>query len=325
MKKAVPVIGFVILALMALLVFGAAAYNAFTTQPIIGVLLALGLVGLLFTLFNESKALSTLTAENLLGQKNLLFFAAVVLGAILSYYIDVNLKLGAVLGAALTGLLAFLFFPDYAVPAYTGAFVGMASIKLLPSFPALLIAGVVAGIVYILALTVYGGFGGKLGTIAAAGCAFTGLCLSTEFTHPGVPAWNVGRLLVATSIVAAVVTYYLNNNRKHGAVLASAVVGLVGGVLLPAVFGDVGKTLAVMAICASFAGMSNTKRMPNMLQVALVGLFAALVYMFSSPFIGGTGGKLGTIALGSGLAIRGLFDLVAKFQAPKKSESSAAH
>jgi hypothetical protein len=319
MKKAVPVIGFVILALLALLVFGAATYNAWTAQPVIGVLLTLGVVGLLFTLFNESKALSTAKAENLFAQKNLLAFAAVVLGAILSYYIDVNLKQGAVLGAAVVGLLAALLFPDYAVPAYTGSFVGMASVKLLPGIPHLVLAAVVAGIVYILALTVYGGFGGKLGTIAAAACAFTGVCLSTEFTHPGVPAWNVGRLLVVTSIVAAVVTYYLNNNLKRGPVLASAVVGLLGGVLLPFVFGDVGKTLAVMAICASFAGMSNTKRMPNMLQVAFVGLFAALVYMFSSPFIGGTGGKLGTIAFGSGMAIRGLFDLVAKFQAPKRS------
>jgi glycerol uptake facilitator-like aquaporin len=103
------------------------------------------------------------------------------------------------------------------------------------------LAAVVAGIVYVLALAVFGGFGGKLGTIAASGCAFTGICLSTEFTHPAVPKWNVGTLLVITGVVAALVTYYLNNNRKQGPVLASAVVGLVAGVLLPALYKDAGQ------------------------------------------------------------------------------------
>ena len=169
-----------------------------------------------------------------------------------------------------------------------------------------------------MALAVFGGFGGKLGTIAASGCVFTGFCLSTEFTHPGVPGWNLGLLLVITSVVAAVVTYYINNNLKQGPVKASALVGLVAGLLLPLVYKSGGSTLAVMAICASFAGMSNTKRMPSWIHVAFVGLSAALVYMFANPFIGGTGGKLGTIAFGSNMAIRGLMDLVAKFQGSKK-------
>jgi hypothetical protein len=324
MNKSIPVIGFVILALMALLVFGAAAYDAFTVppaQPIIGVLLALGLIGIGLTLFNESKGLAASKADALFSNKNILSFIAVVAGALLSHWINVDLKLGLVVGSAVVGLVAAVFFPDYAVAAYTGSFVGMAGTKLLPGYAQLAMAAAVAGIVYILALTVFGGFGGKLGTIAASGCAFTGLCLSTEFTHPGVPAWNLGTLLVITSVVAAVVTYYLNNNRKQGPVLASAVVGLIAGVLLPKLPGlaeGVGSTLAVMAICASFAGMSNTKRMPSWIPMAFVGLAAGLVYMFANPFIGGTGGKLGTIAFGSNMAIRGLMDLVVKFQGSKK-------
>lgn len=324
MNKSIPVIGFVILALMAILVFGAAVYDAFTmppAQPIIGILLALGLIGLLFTLFNESKGLGALKADALFSNKNILSFIAVVAGALLSHWLNIDLKLGAVVGSAVVGLLAIVFFPDYAVAAYTGSFAGMAGTKLLPGYAQMLMAAVVVGIVYILALTVFGGFGGKLGTIAASGCAFTGICLSTEFTHPGVPGWDVGMLLVITSVVAAVATYYLNNNRKHGPVLASAVVGLVAGVILPKLPGlaeGVGSTLAVMAICASFAGMSNTKRIPSWVLMTLVGLVAGLVYMFSNPFIGGTGGKLGTIAFGSNMAIRGLMDLVAKFQGSKK-------
>ena len=319
MNKSIPVIGFVILAVMALLVYGYAAYDAWMLQPLFGILLTLGVIGILFTLFNESKALAAAKADALFSNKNILSFVAVVAGALLSHWINVDLKLGLVVGSAIVGLLAAVLVPDYAAAAYTGSFVGMAGIKLLPGYPQLAIAAVVAGIVYILALTVFGGFGGKLGTIAASGCAFTGVCLSTEFTHPGVPAWNLGTLLVITGVVAAVVTYYLNNNRKQGPVLASAVVGLIAGVLLPVLHKDAGAAMAVVAICASFAGMSNTKRMPSWIPMAFVGLSAALVYMFASPFIGGTGGKLGTMAFGSTMAVRGLMDLAAKFMGGKKA------
>jgi len=319
MNKTVPVIGFLFLTILALSVYGFAAYDAWTLQPAIGVLLTVGLIGVLFTLFNESKELSKAKADALFTQKNLFNVIAVVVGAILSHWINVDLKQGLVVGSAVVGLAAAVLFPDYAAPAYSGSFVGMAGTKLLPGYGPLFLAAVVAGIVYILTLAVFGGFGGKLGAIAASGCVFTGLCLSTEFTHPGVPTWDVGVWLVVYSIVAAVLTYYLNNNRKQGAVLASSVVGLIAGVMLPAVHGEVGKTLAVMAICASFAGMSNTKRIPNIVWMIFVGLSAALVYMFANPFIGGTGGKLGTIAFGSVMAIRGLMDLAAKFQGSKKT------
>ena len=321
MNKSIPVIGFVILAIMAVAVYGAAAYDALTlppTQPVIGILLLLGLIGVVFTLLNESKSLAAAKTDALFSKKNILSFVAVVAGALLSHWLNVDMKLGLVVGSALVGVAAAFLVPDYAVAAYTGSFVGMAGTKLLPGYAQLAMAAAVAGIVYILALAVFGGFGGKLGTIAASGCVFTGFCLSTEFTHPGVPGWNLGLLLVITSVVAAVVTYYINNNLKQGPVKASALVGLVAGLLLPLVYKSGGSTLAVMAICASFAGMSNTKRMPSWIHVAFVGLSAALVYMFANPFIGGTGGKLGTIAFGSNMAIRGLMDLVAKFQGSKK-------
>nr|MBC7246105.1 hypothetical protein [Chloroflexota bacterium] len=319
MNKIASIIGFLFLAVLAFLVYGFAAYDAWVLQPIVGILLTLGFIGLLFTLFNEGKGLPTAKMDALFTQKNLFNLLAVVIGAVLSHWINVDLKQGLVIGSAVVGLAAAVLFPDYAAPAYTGSFVGMAGTTLLPAYGHIIFAGIVAGIFYILTLAVFGGFGGKLGAIAASGCVFTAICLSTEFTHPAVPKWDVGQWLVLYSIIAGVLTYYLNNMRKQTPVMASSVVGLAAGILLPAIHGDVGKTLAVMAICASFAGMSNTKRIPNLVAMAFVGLSAALVYMFANPFIGGTGGKLGTIAFGSGMAIRGLIDLVAKFQGSRKA------
>jgi hypothetical protein len=319
MKNPVPITGFAILTIVVLLVFGAAAYFAWSLQPLVGIINTLVLLGLLFTLFKEAQGLKEANAEALFSQKNILSFAAVIIGAVLTHYLNIDLKLGAVEGAGIVGLGAALIFPEFAVPAYTGSFVGMAASTLLPAYGDVLFAAATAGVVYILSLAVFGGFGGKLGTIAASGCIFTGICLNGAFSSPPVPGWEVGTWLIVYSIIAAVVTYYLSVHRKHGAVIASSVVGIVAGLILPALHGDVGKTLAVMAICASFAGMSSTKRFPNIVPMFFAGFVAALVYMFSSPVVGGAGGKLGTIAFGSVMAIRAFMDLIGKYQGGGKT------
>lgn len=91
----------------------------------------------------------------------------------------------------------------------------------------------------------------------------------------------------------------------NGPVLASSVVGMLGGLVLPVVFPAQGANLAVVAICASFGGMSSRERLPNAWAVLAVGVFTGVVFIFSTPHLGGAGGKLGTIAFGSVLAVSG--------------------
>ena len=47
--------------------------------------------------------------------------------------------------------------------------------------------------------------------------------------------------------------------------------------------------------------------------MAIVGAVLGLVYMFAAPFLGGAGGKLGCMAFGSNMAVRGLVDAFAKY------------
>lgn len=315
MNKTVPVIAFLILAIMALSVLGFATYEALTTQVLFGVVLAVLLVGFLFTLWIESKALSSAKAENLFGQKNLINVACVIVGALVAYALNFNLKLGAVVGAGAVGVVAGFLLKDYAAPLYVGALIGMASKTVLPGFVQVIVAGVLAGIVYVLALTVFGGFGGKFGTMAVSGVTAAALILGTGFNKPAaVPAWSVGWQIVVAAVIGAVVSYYVNNNLKQGPVIGSAVVGLVAG-LIALIFKTIPNigALATVIICGSFAGMSNTKRVPSMLRMAIVGAVLGLVYMFASPFLGGAGGKLGCMAFGSNMAVRGLSDAYAKF------------
>ena len=149
-----------------------------------------------------------------------------------------------------------------------------------------------------------------MGTIGVSGCIVTGLCTAGVFSSPSVPGWDVGWIIVVVSIVSAVITYSINHSLKHGAVMASGVVGTVAGLVLPALFPEIGGSLAVMAICASFVGMSSAKHFRNALPMVVAGLFLALVFIYSSPYLGGAGGKLGTMAFGAGLSVRGFLDLL---------------
>jgi hypothetical protein len=316
MNKTVPVIGFLILAIMAISVFGFATYKALTTQILFGAILAVLLAGFLFTLWNESKALSSAKAENLFGQKNLINVACVLVAALVAYALNFNLKLGAVVAVGAVGVVAGLLVKDYAAALYTGALIGMASKTVLPGFTHVIVAGIVAGIVYVLALAVFGGFGGKLGTMAVSGVTATALALGTGFNKPAaVPAWSVGWQLLVAAVVGALASYYINNNLKQGPVTGSAVVGLVAGLIalaFPKAIPNIG-AMATVIICGSFAGMSNTKRVPSFVRMAIVGAVLGVVYMFAAPFLGGAGGKLGCMAFGSNMAVRGVFDAFDKF------------
>ena len=121
-------------------------------------------------------------------------------------------------------------------------------------------------------------------------------------------------MIILVALIATPLTYYFNVIRGHGPVLASGFVGLLGGLILPIV-PEIGGTLAVVAICASFAGMSSKARCTGIWVLFVAGLFIGVIFIYSAPVFGGAGGKLGTIAFGSIMATCGFLSLF-----PKKTE-----
>ncbi len=164
---------------------------------------------------------------------------------------------------------------------------------------------------------VFGGFGGKLGTIAFISTIITSLILGREFIAAPVYEPSQILMIILVALVAAPLTYYFNVIRGHGPVLASGFVGLLGGLILP-IIPEIGGTLAVVAICSGFAGMSSKARSPKIWMMFVAGLFIGIVFVYSAPTFGGAGGKLGTIAFGSIMAVYGFMSLVGK-----KSEKEA--
>ncbi len=318
-QRWIPFTGFIILSITVTLLLGATVVTGFQNQWIAGIISLIVLIGAIITIVSEGKRILADTKFNdeLPLIKHVYEFLAVFIGGVASCVFCRDFQLGPVVAASLIGLIAYLIVPKYAVPAYCGAFVGMTSNALLFSHPEVAIASAIAGIIYVLSSYVFGGFGGKLGTIAFVSTIITSLILGREFI-PGTIFDNFGiSMIVLVALIATPLTYYLNVIRGHGAVLASGFVGLLGGLILP-IIPEIGGTLAVVAICASFAGMSNKARCPSIWMLSLAGLFIGVIFVYSAPVFGGVGGKLGTIAFGSIMAVYGYMSLF-----PKQPEKEA--
>lgn len=128
-------------------------------------------------------------------------------------------------------------------------------------------------------------------------------------------------IILMVSILAGMAAYYISVVMGKGGVFGSAVVTLVAGVLFRylEVEGIIGITgLAVVATCASYAGMVAQKNVANVKEMAVVGLFTGALYIAGATTYVGVGGRLGVIAAIACYAWIGLKKLTGKgLEAPK--------
>lgn len=308
-SKAIPITGFIILTAMVMILLIAASNEAWIAHPAAGTLSTIVTLGTIVAIYFEIKDLLTQEIKSVKISRKALEFLAVLIGGLTTFYFSVDLGLGAVVAASVIGILADMIVPEYGVPAYCGAFVGMSSNALFFSYSEVALASVIAGIVYVMTRDVFGGFGGKLGTIAFIGASLAGFGLGRDFIFTPVADWTTNFYVLIIALIAAPLTFYLNCYLKNGPVLASSAVGLIAGLALPVLYPQIGSNLAVVAICASFTGMSNTKRCPHFWHMLIAGMFTGVLFVFTTPLLGGAGGKLGTIAFASIIATDGFIEL----------------
>lgn len=275
------------------------------------VLTALVFVGFLSGMMREATSLRALkhreTDVTPDTSRASVLFAMVFAGNALAFVLSVHAGLGPVLASSVVGIAGAVFVPKYAAAVFCGSFVGMSSPDVYSHAAVMLLAGGVAGVVFVLVKPVLNGFGGKLGTIAFAGTLIAALLPQVRLGSLPVPGGvqAVWVLLYATGAAAA--TYVLSVYGQRGPVLSSAIAGLVAGIVLPLVHGpDAGNLFAVVAFCSSFTGMSSPERLPSPVHVAIAGLVTGIVFLHATPFFDGAGGKLGTIAFASSIAVWGL-------------------
>lgn len=247
-------------------------------------------------------------------------------GAVLTYLISVNLGAGPFIASALVGLIPGLLllvllrndkhrrFADLPAAIYCGSFVGMTSSAVFPSVGGALLAGLIAGMLYLIGLTVFAGAGGKFGTVAFIAVTITAFASGYRpAVASGPPASSLpltrALLTIAVCMAGATLTYLVNHRLKTGPVVASALVSLAAALVFalpgwadPALM----RTLSAGVMGASFAGMAGPNVIAHEGRMLIAGLFFGLIFINSAAFFTGFGGGLGTTACLSVVMTSGL-------------------
>lgn len=229
-----------------------------------------------------------------------------------------------ILAATATGLIGGLSVRwikgarDYhGAPIYAGAFVGITSALVLPSFWWVLLAGVVTGFIWSLSRDAWVGIGGKMGTMALISTfAVSLVARSVHQRGPGAHPLEAHSILLAAFLVggvAAPVTHYLSHQRGWGAVLGSSVPTAAFSLvmaLLPASSHPHGNVLSYLWYGSSFVGMTTPERVARSFwAIALTGLLFTWLALRFGPVLSGMGGTAGVVALVSVFTMRGIQSL----------------
>jgi len=126
--------------------------------------------------------------EHFIEDVYLILFA--VIGAVITFYLNTQLKLGPIISASLVGFLGSFsplinkkseILKELPAAMYCGSFVGMTSLQVAPDIEFILFAGFIAGTILMLSKNIFNGFGGKLGTVAFGGVAITSVIIYILF------------------------------------------------------------------------------------------------------------------------------------------------
>lgn len=103
-----------------------------------------------------------------LTKKHLRVLLCAFLGGTITWYINHQMGIGAVVANGLVGVMAATFLPnDLAGITYTSSFIGMSSLAVIPNLQAAALTSLTVGIIFLLTADIYAGIGGKGGTTAA--------------------------------------------------------------------------------------------------------------------------------------------------------------
>jgi hypothetical protein len=106
----------------------------------------------------------------------------VPVSAVGCYFLSTRMGLGPVIAAGITGTLGSYLPSLYSKPlylkkvpfaVYCGAFIGMSSPEVAPTFGFIASAGILAGLLLVLSKSLFLGVGGKLGVLAFGGVVTT--------------------------------------------------------------------------------------------------------------------------------------------------------
>ncbi|CAM4248537.1 hypothetical protein [Gillisia hiemivivida] len=125
-------------------------------------------------------------------------------------------------------------------------------------------------------------------------------------------------IILITSILGVVLTFYVSTKMEHGEVRASAGLSLTVGIffyLFPAILSPyLIHNIPLAFMGASFVGMVSEKIIHNYWVLALAGIMYSILYLNTGSYFEGFGGALGTTASISVIVIMGIGLLQKRFK-----------
>ena len=86
-------------------------------------------------------------------------------------------------------------------------------------------------------------------------------------------------VILLTTLISSMATYAISHLLKRGGVIASAIVTLVSGMILPYFFPTMGLTLATAAACGSYAGMISLENAVDVFEMAAIGILVGILFV----------------------------------------------
>jgi len=257
------------------------------------------------------------------GKKQFLTVFVAIIGCVITFSLNhgaiklngqiyyLPLSLDAVVASALIGLIGGIVFRSHAAVNHSASFAGMSALIAIATIEQTIMVGVVVGIIYLLLEKMFGGVGGKLGTIGMLSTLIVATLLQSlnPYSYCNFTAWTV---VTPTLVIASIVTGALGSAatlavreqlvlkiyKSNDAVIGSATVGLIGGLFLPYI-PIVGSVLPLVLYEGSFTGMSSRKRLPGYPAFIIAGALAGAIFIVLYGLFPGCGGKLGFMAFSS--------------------------
>lgn len=127
-------------------------------------------------------------------------------------------------------------------------------------------------------------------------------------------------IILICAVASGMATYAVANILMRGPVIASAVITLCSGLLIPYFFPVLGTTLSAAAACASYAGMISIENALNVFEMSIISLMTGILYIAANSAYPGIGGRLGTIAAISCFAWLGFRKVFVGLQSHSESE-----
>lgn len=102
-------------------------------------------------------------------------------------------------------------------------------------------------------------------------------------------------IIIIVTMLAGLATFFVNNVLKKGGTLASALVSMVGALILPHFFQELGTILTLATATASYAGMVSIQNAMDYKEMAVISFLAGILFVGTLSAYQGIGGKLGVI------------------------------